>query len=56
MTVHRDLDALELVGVLRKVRGGATAARSSLFESDLPYRLTAAVEAKAAIGLSLIHI
>lgn len=50
MTVHRDLDALELVGVLRKVRGGATAARSSLFESDLPYRLTAAVEAKAAIG------
>lgn len=50
MTVHRDLDALEQEGVLRKVRGGATAARSSLFESDLPYRLTAAVDAKAAIG------
>lgn len=50
MTVHRDLDALEGEGVLRKVRGGATASRSSLFESDLPYRMTAAVEAKAAIG------
>lgn len=50
MTIHRDLDALEQDGVLRKVRGGATATRSSLFESDLPFRLTAAVAAKAAIG------
>lgn len=50
MTVHRDLDALETEGVLRKVRGGATATRSSIFESDLEYRLTTAVEAKAAIG------
>lgn len=50
MTVHRDLDALETKGVLRKVRGGATATRSSIFESDLQYRLTTAVEAKAAIG------
>lgn len=50
MTVHRDLDTLEAEGVLRKVRGGATATRSSLFESDLPYRLTAAVEQKDAIG------
>jgi len=50
MTVHRDLDALETEGVLRKVRGGATATRSSIFESDLQYRLTTAVEAKAAIG------
>jgi len=50
MTVHRDLDALETEGVLRKVRGGATATRSSSFESDLQYRLTTAIEAKAAIG------
>ena len=50
MTVHRDLDALETEGVLRKVRGGATATRSSIFESDLQYRLTTALEAKAAIG------
>ncbi|WP_427383515.1 DeoR/GlpR family DNA-binding transcription regulator [Janibacter sp. G56] len=50
MTVHRDLDALEAEHVLRKVRGGATATRSSLFESDWPYRLNTAVEAKRAIG------
>lgn len=50
MTVHRDLDALEAEHVLRKVRGGATATRSSLFESDWPYRLNAAIEAKRAIG------
>lgn len=50
MTVHRDLDVLEAHAVLRKVRGGATALRSSLFESDYPFRLTAAVAAKEAIG------
>jgi DeoR/GlpR family transcriptional regulator of sugar metabolism len=50
MTVHRDLDALEAEHVLRKVRGGATATRSSLFESDWPYRSTASAEAKHAIG------
>lgn len=50
MTIHRDLDQLEQEGVLRKVRGGAAASRSSLFEADLPYRMTAAVEAKEAIG------
>ncbi len=50
MTVHRDLDALEADAVLRKVRGGATALRSSLFESDFPFRLTSSVAAKDAIG------
>ena len=50
MTVHRDLDALETDAVLRKVRGGATALRSSLFESDYPFRLTSCVAAKNAIG------
>ena len=50
MTVHRDLDVLEADAVLRKVRGGATALRSSLFESDYPFRLTASVAAKEAIG------
>ena len=50
MTVHRDLDVLEADAVLRKVRGGATALRSSLFESDFPFRLTSAVAAKNAIG------
>ena len=50
MTVHRDLDVLEADAVLRKVRGGATALRSSLFESDYPFRLTSCVAAKDAIG------
>ena len=50
MTVHRDLDVLEADAVLRKVRGGATALRSSLFESDFPFRLTSSVAAKDAIG------
>jgi len=50
MTVHRDLDSLESEGVLRKVRGGATALRSSLFESDMPFRMNSAVAAKRAIG------
>jgi len=50
MTVHRDLDVLEAESVLRKVRGGATALRSSLFESDFPFRLTSSVAAKDAIG------
>ena len=50
MTVHRDLDVLEADAVLRKVRGGATALRSSLFESDYPFRLTSSVAAKDAIG------
>ena len=50
MTVHRDLDVLEADAVLRKVRGGATALRSSLFESDFPFRLTSCVAAKNAIG------
>ncbi len=54
MTVHRDLDALESEGVLRKVRGGATAMRSSIFESDLQYRLTTAVEAKEMIGRAAV--
>lgn len=50
MTVHRDLDVLSAEGVLRKVRGGATARRSSLFESDLPFRMQAAREEKLAIA------
>ncbi|GAA1015116.1 DeoR family transcriptional regulator [Acrocarpospora pleiomorpha] len=56
MTVHRDFDVLHERGVLRKVRGGATAARSSSFESEASYREGAAriqkhAIAKAAAGL-----
>ncbi len=50
MTVHRDLDELETQGILRKVRGGATVLPSSLFESDVRYRLSTALKEKEAIA------
>lgn len=50
MTIHRDLDDLERQGILRKVRNGATAQPSSVFESNVTFRLTSAVEAKQRIG------
>jgi DeoR/GlpR family transcriptional regulator of sugar metabolism len=50
MTIHRDLDELEAHGVLRKVRGGATPQPSSLFESNVRYRLTVASEEKQALA------
>jgi len=58
MTIHRDLDELELQGVLRKVRGGATVHPSYLFESDIRFRLTAAISEKETIArhaLSLVE-
>lgn len=50
MTIHRDLDDLEKQGVLRKVRNGATAQPSSIFESNVAFRLASAIEAKQRIG------
>jgi DeoR/GlpR family transcriptional regulator of sugar metabolism len=50
MTVHRDLDQLERIGVLRKVRGGATAQPSARFESDVRYRQTRQVAEKEALS------
>jgi DeoR/GlpR family transcriptional regulator of sugar metabolism len=50
MTVHRDLDELERQGVLRKSRGGATPQPSSLFESNVRYRLSAARAEKEALA------
>lgn len=50
MTVHRDLDELERQGILRKVRGGATAQPSNLFESDIRFRIRTAVSEKEAIA------
>lgn len=58
MTVHRELDELERQGVLRKVRGGATAERSRVFESDVQFRLRTAVREKEALAdyaLSMIE-
>ncbi len=50
MTIHRDLDELVVQGTLRKVRGGATVLPSTLFESDVRYRLNIAVKEKEAIA------
>ncbi|WP_308250955.1 DeoR/GlpR family DNA-binding transcription regulator [Nonomuraea rhizosphaerae] len=50
MTVHRDLDELESQGMVRKYRGGASAQASSVFESNIAYRLTAQTAEKEAIA------
>jgi DeoR/GlpR family transcriptional regulator of sugar metabolism len=55
MTVHRDLDALQARGVLRKVHGGATAQPSSSYESSLRFRQAAGVDAKRAIAARAIR-
>ncbi|OEU87999.1 DeoR family transcriptional regulator [Streptomyces abyssalis] len=50
MTVHRDVDDLARRGLLRKFRGGVSAQPSSVFESDVEYRLGARLEQKQAIA------
>lgn len=52
MTIHRDLDELENSGALRKVRGGASAHRSTQFESSLNYRKKSAVDEKRKMAVA----
>lgn len=64
MTIHRDLDTLAEQGLVRRVRGGATAQPSVLFESNFFYRralhadrkrsLAAAVEPEIEPGKALV--
>lgn len=56
MTVHRDLDELERQGMVRKLRGGATALASSVFESNIAYRMTANLEEKEAIARHVLRL
>lgn len=49
MTVYRDLDELEARRILRRERGGATAQPSSVFESDVRYRVLRCVREKEAL-------
>ncbi|MFH9660938.1 DeoR/GlpR family DNA-binding transcription regulator [Streptomyces sp. NPDC017248] len=50
MTVHRDLDALQAQGWLRKVRGGASSLPSTQFHGSAGERLTTRVRAKQALA------
>jgi DeoR/GlpR family transcriptional regulator of sugar metabolism len=50
MTVHRDLDALQAQGWLRKVRGGATAQPSALYHGDIRHRMQDTFEAKRELS------
>lgn len=50
MTIHRDLDELQVQNILRKVRGGASAQRTTTFESDFEYRANAMLVEKRAIA------
>jgi DeoR/GlpR family transcriptional regulator of sugar metabolism len=50
MTVHRDLDALERRGAIRRLRGAATALSSIVIESDLRYRTHHSIAAKRSIA------
>jgi len=50
MTIHRDLFELERQGVVRKHRGGVSAQPSSVFESNVAYRLQASLAEKQALA------
>jgi DeoR/GlpR family transcriptional regulator of sugar metabolism len=57
MTIHRDLDDLERQGVLHKIRNGATAMPSNLFESDIRFRLARqSIEKEAIAQLAITYI
>ncbi|HLU64455.1 MAG TPA: DeoR/GlpR family DNA-binding transcription regulator [Protaetiibacter sp.] len=56
MTIHRDLDELQQMGVLRKVRGGASINRSTQHESDLHFRATTAVAEKKRIAAAAVEL
>jgi DeoR/GlpR family transcriptional regulator of sugar metabolism len=50
MTIHRDLFELERQGVVRKHRGGVSAQPSSVFESNVSFRMQAALGEKQALA------
>jgi DeoR/GlpR family transcriptional regulator of sugar metabolism len=57
MTIHRDLNDLAAEGAIRRVRGGASAEPSAVFESSARFRLTRQAPAKGAIArAALTHI
>jgi DeoR/GlpR family transcriptional regulator of sugar metabolism len=56
MTIHRDLDELEGAGLLRKIRGGATIASGTRFESDFRLRERQGQAAKTAMAEAALRL
>lgn len=56
MTIHRDLDDLERVGLLRKVRGGATIEAGTQFESDFRIREKQDLAAKTRMARAALEL
>ncbi|MGW7791770.1 DeoR family transcriptional regulator [Streptomyces tricolor] len=50
MTIHRDLDALQAQGWLRKVRGGASCLPSTQFHGSASERMTTMVQTKQLLA------
>ena len=53
MTIHRDLDVLAEQGLVRRVRGGATAQPSVLFESNFTYRRALHADRKRVLAAAV---
>jgi DeoR/GlpR family transcriptional regulator of sugar metabolism len=56
MTVHRDLDRLQELRVLRKTRGGATLLPSVLFEADYAFRVRQNEALKRALAVEVAKL
>ena len=56
MTIHRDLDALQTEGWLRKVRGGATARPSAQYHGDVRHRMEAMADVKRTLARAALDL
>lgn len=56
MTIHRDLDALQSEGWLRRVRGGATTVPSAVFHGDVAQRRAAMADTKRALARAAANL
>lgn len=54
MTIHRDLDELESKGILRKIRGAASAVSSTLMDASDAYRTTKQLREKQAVARACV--